>query len=100
MTSDPIIAGLSQEMDMLPNDNHIADACTHCHVFLDCIYVKNIWSRSGVTQSGAEWKKVDNKSGGTTLASAHALCLDLLSHVWLCISGGQNCCQKFQRGIV
>ena len=67
MTSDPITAGLSQEMDMLPNDNHIADACTHCHVFLDCIYVKNIWSRSGVTQSGAEllWsgKKLTTKVG-------------------------------------
>jgi len=40
MTSDPIIAGLSQEIDMLPDDNCIADAQTHCHVFLDCI-----WSR-------------------------------------------------------
>jgi len=33
---------------------------------------------SGIT---LEWKGVDNKSGGTTLASAHALCLDLLSYV-------------------
>ena len=52
---------------------------------------------SGIT---LEWKGVDNKSGGTTLASAHVLCLDLLSHVWLRISGGLNCCQEFQRGVV
>ena len=42
-----------------------------------------------------EWKGFDNKSGGTTLASACALCLDLLSHMWLRISGGLNCCQEF-----
>jgi len=37
VTSDPITAGLSQETDAPPDDNHIADARTHCHVFLDCI---------------------------------------------------------------
>jgi len=37
VTSDPITAGLSQETDMLPDDNRIADARTHCHVFLDHI---------------------------------------------------------------
>ena len=37
MTSDPITARPSQEMDTLPDDNRIADARTHCHVFLDCI---------------------------------------------------------------
>ena len=42
---------------------------------------------SGITM---EWKEVDNKSGGTTLASACVLCLNLLSRVWLHISGGQN----------
>ena len=52
---------------------------------------------SGITLEG---KGVDNKSGGTTLASAHALCLDLLSCVWLCISGELNCCQDFWRGVV
>ena len=52
---------------------------------------------SGIT---LEWKGVDNKSGGTTLASARVLCLDLLSHVWLRISGGLNCCQEFWRGVV
>jgi len=51
---------------------------------------------SGITP---EWKGFDNKMG-TTLASARALCLDLLSHVWLRISGGLNCCQEFQRGMV
>jgi len=45
---------------------------------------------SGVT---LEWKGFDNKME-TTLASARALCLDLLSHVWLRISGGLNCCQE------
>jgi len=47
-----------------------------------------------------EWKGIDNKSGGTTLASACVLCLDLLLYVWLHISGGQNCYQEFWRGIV
>ena len=52
---------------------------------------------SGVTP---EWKGFDNKSGGTTLASARALCLDRLSCVWLRISGGLNCCQESRRGVV
>ena len=34
------------------------------------------------------------------MASAHALCLDLLSCVWLCISEGRNCCQEIRRGVV
>jgi len=37
VTSDPITAGLSEEIDALPNDDCIADARTHCHIFLDCI---------------------------------------------------------------
>jgi len=37
VTSDPITAGLSQETDTLPDEDRIADARTHCHVFLDCI---------------------------------------------------------------
>jgi len=51
---------------------------------------------SGITP---EWMGFDNKVG-TTLASARALCLDLLSHVWLRISEGRNCCQEFRRGMV
>jgi len=51
-------------------------------------------------RSDPEWKRVNNKSRGTTLALALALCLDLLSHMWLCISGGQNCCQEIRRGVV
>jgi len=58
--------------------------------------VKDMWSGSRVT---LEWKGFDNKMG-TTLASACALCLDLLSRVWLHISGGRNCCQEFRRGMV
>jgi len=59
--------------------------------------------------TGAEWAEVEwNCSGmdgidnkiGITLASAHALCLDLLSCVWLRISGGMSCYQEFQRGMV
>jgi len=37
VTSDPITAGLRQKMDMLLDDNRIADTWTHCHVFLDHI---------------------------------------------------------------
>jgi len=37
---------------------------------------------------------------GTTLASARALCLDLLSHVWLCISEGWDCCQEIRKRVV
>jgi len=59
------------------------------------------WEQSNLEWSGItpEWKGVDNKSEGITLASARVLCLDLLSHVWLYISGGLNCCQEFWRGI-
>ena len=35
VTSNPITTGLSQETDALPDDNHIADAQTYCHVFLN-----------------------------------------------------------------
>jgi len=37
VTSDPITAGLSQEIDVPPDDDCITDAWTHCHVFLDRI---------------------------------------------------------------
>ena len=40
--------------------------------------VKDIQGGNGIT---LEWKRVDNKSGGTTLALACMLCLDLLSCV-------------------
>ena len=54
--------------------------------------------------AGVEWnysgiEGFDNKVE-TTLASARALCLNLLSRVWLRISGGLNCCQEFRRGVV
>ena len=55
---------------------------------------------SGVPTSAPLQKRVDNKSRGTTLASARALYLDLLLHVWLCILGGRNCRQEFRRGVV
>ena len=37
MTSEPITARLSQEMNMPLDNDCIADAQTYCHVFLDCI---------------------------------------------------------------
>jgi len=37
VTSDPITAGLSQETDVPPGDDRIADTRTYCHVFLDRI---------------------------------------------------------------
>jgi len=37
VTSDPITAELSQETNVLPDNDHIADTWTHCHVFLDHI---------------------------------------------------------------
>jgi len=45
VTSDPITAGLSQETDTPLDDNRIANARTHCHVFLDCIQSrrKPVW---------------------------------------------------------
>jgi len=68
------------------------------------ICVKDVWSGSGMTWSGAKllWsgRELTTKVGGTTLASAHALCLDLLSYVWLHISEGRNCCQEYRRGVV
>jgi len=56
-----------------------------------------------VTQSGAELlqsKRELTTKWETTLALACALCLNLLSCVWLCILGGLNCCQEFRRGVV
>ena len=47
-----------------------------------------------------EWKGVDNKKWRTILVSARVLCLDLLLHMWLRISGELNCCQEFRRGVV
>jgi len=53
VTSDLITAGLSQETDMLPDDSHIADARTHCYVFLDLIRSrrKPVW---GLGNDGQE----------------------------------------------
>ena len=45
VTSDPITAGLSQETDTLLDNDHIANAWTHYHVFLD-----HIWSRRKLVQ--------------------------------------------------
>jgi len=54
------------------------------------------WSRAELLWSERElttkWR--------TTLALACALCLNLLSCVWLYISGGLNCCQEFRREVV
>ena len=68
------------------------------------LLVRDVRSGSRVTRNGAELlqneRDLTTKSGGTTLASARALCLDRLSRVWLRISGGLNCCQESRRGVV
>jgi len=40
VTSDPITAGISQEADVLLDNQYINNICTYWHVFLDYI-----WSR-------------------------------------------------------
>ena len=45
VTSDPITAGLKQEMGMPPDDDCIANARMHCHIFLD-----HIWSKRKLVQ--------------------------------------------------
>jgi len=52
VTSDPITAGLRQEMDVLDN-NYIIDTWLHCHVFLDCIQSR----RKPVQGSGNDGQK-------------------------------------------
>ena len=54
VTSDPITTRLSQEMDAPPDNDHIADARTHCHVFLNCIQSRRklVW---GLGNNGQEW---------------------------------------------
>jgi len=64
----------------------------HIDFYLVC--VKYGAKQDGVGRSRVEIlrnERFDNKIE-TTLASARALCLDLLSRVWLRISGGLNCC--------
>ena len=53
VTSDPITAGLGQEIDTLLDNDHIADARTHCHMFLDHIQSrrKPVW---GLGNNGQE----------------------------------------------
>jgi len=47
------LTGLRQETDMLLDDDHIADAQTYCHVFLDCIRSRRklVW---GLGNNGQE----------------------------------------------
>jgi len=54
VTSDPITAELSQEMDTLPDDNCITDTQTHCYVFLDYIQSRRklVWD---LGNNGQEW---------------------------------------------
>jgi len=53
VTSDPITAELSQEMDTLPDNDCITNAWSHCYVFLDYIWSKRklVW---GLGNSGQE----------------------------------------------
>ena len=54
VTSDPITARLSQEMNMPPDDDCITNARTHYHVFLDCIQSrrKPVWRLEDVGERG------------------------------------------------
>jgi len=58
------------------------------------------WSGLEWSRITPEWKGINNKSRETTLALACALCLNLLLHMWLRISGGWNCCQECRRGVI
>ena len=53
VANDPITTRLREEMDALPDDDCIADARTHCHVFLDHIRGKRklVW---GLGNNGQE----------------------------------------------
>jgi len=53
VTSDSITTRLSQETDAPPDDDHIANARTHCHGFLDCIQSRRepVW---GLGNNGQE----------------------------------------------
>jgi len=62
VTSDPITAGLSQEMDVLPDNDHIADTWTHCYVFLD-----RIWSRRKLVQGSGN----DGQEGSIEVEQYH-----------------------------
>jgi len=52
VTSDPITARLNQKVNMPSDDNHIADAHIHYHVFLDHIQSrrKPVWRSENVRQ--------------------------------------------------
>jgi len=54
VTSNPITAGLRQEIDTLSDDDYIADACTYCHVFLDYIQSRRKLVQ-GLGNDGQEW---------------------------------------------
>ena len=60
VTSDPITARLSQETDALPDDDCIADARTHCHVFLDRIRSRRklVWGSGNDRQSLTQNKEL------------------------------------------
>jgi len=60
---------------------------------------RNRMEWAGVGWNYSRIEGFDNKVG-TTLASARALCLNLLLRVWLHISGGLNCCQEFRKEVV
>jgi len=59
VTSDPITAGLSEEMDTLTDNDYIADAWTHCHVFLDRIWSRRklVWGTMGRSEVW-KWSRI------------------------------------------
>ena len=67
VTSDPITAGLSQETDAPLDDDRIADARTHCHVFLGRIQSR----RKPVRGSGFGERRARVKYGGGAGSHGH-----------------------------
>jgi len=54
VTNDPITTGLSQETDVPPDNNCIANAHTYCYIFLDCIQSRKK-SVQGSGNNGQKW---------------------------------------------
>ena len=71
VTSDPITAGLSQETDVLPDEDRITDARTHCHVFLDHIRSRRklVW---GSGNDGQDHMVMSRRYGGQEGDSCHS----------------------------
>jgi len=66
----------------------------HCHVCVEQGRNNPEWNRVILRKKG-----IDNKIGEQPWPQLMCYA-SIYYHVWLHISGGQNCCQEFRRGIV